>query len=99
MSKAIFAQALNVIFLPLLLNSYMSDNFSGPNGLVGMVVDYQITVCFMMMVWNLLDLPYMMTKAILYFRCTRNLVIDILSRPISGNISEYDEIRKVLEYY
>ena len=67
MSKAAFAQALNVIFLPLLLNTYIRDNYSGPNGLVGMVVDYQVTVCAMMMVWNLLDLPYMFKKAVLYF--------------------------------
>lgn len=83
MTKSSLAQAVNVIFLPLLLNTYLYKNFYGPNGLVGAVVDYQILVCFTMMLWNLIDIPYMTQKFSLWVTFIRNKII--VSKTKSNN--------------
>ena len=98
MQKASFAQAINVLLLPIILNLVMKDNFSGPDGLSGMVLDFQFTVFFMMMVWNLINPPYQLKRLILSIPYLRNRKIYSLSK-IVGEHYDYSEIRDVLTYY
>jgi hypothetical protein len=98
MDKASFAQVFNVIALPIIMNLGLKDNFKGPSGLSGLVLDFQITVFAMMAVWNLLNPLYQIKRLTLCIPYFRNKKISELSN-INDDKYGFKEIKSVLQYY
>jgi hypothetical protein len=44
MNKSLFATCINILILPIVVYAYMQNNLYGPDGLVGFVFNYHITV-------------------------------------------------------
>ena len=62
MTKSSFAAAINVILLPILTNIVLKDNLYGPEGLIGIVLDFQFMVFFMMINFNVINFPYQIKR-------------------------------------
>jgi hypothetical protein len=98
MNKASFAQAVNSLCLPIIMNVYYKSNFSGPNGLVGLTLDFQVTIFMMAVAMNLVDPPYLLKKLILNIKWLRNRMIFRLSQ-IVGKEYDMEEVRDIYKYY
>lgn len=44
MNKSLFATCVNILILPIIVYVQLQDDLYGPNGLVGFVFNYHITV-------------------------------------------------------
>jgi len=75
MSKGAFAQAINVLVLPLIFNYVMKNNLYGPEGLIGSTLDYHFTFFFMQIFLNVKNIPYQIRRFTLLFPCVRNWII------------------------
>lgn len=75
MSKGAFAQAINVLVLPLIFNYVMKKNLYGAEGLINSSLDYHFTFFFMQIFLNLINVPYQFTKLTLAIPCIRNWII------------------------
>ena len=75
MTKSSFAAAINVILLPIITNILLKNNLYGPEGLIGIVLDYQFTSLFMMFNFQALNVPYQIQKITLCIPFIRNYII------------------------
>ena len=75
MSKGAFAQAINVLVVPLIFNYVMKKSLYGPEGLINSSLDYHFTFFFMQIFLNLLNVPYQITRITLYIPFIRNWII------------------------
>ena len=82
MSKGAFAQAINVLVLPLIFNYVMRKNLYGPEGLINSSLDYHFTFFFMQIFLNLINVPYQFTKLTLAIPCIRNWIIRTKSQVV-----------------
>lgn len=80
MNKSYLGQSCNVIVLPMIMNLVFADNLYGPNGLSGAVHDYQITVFFFMLLFNLINIPHRITQLLVLIPCTRRMLIKYFCR-------------------
>lgn len=98
MTKSAFASSVNVIVLPIITNIVLKDNLYGPEGLIGIVFDFQFTVFFMMINLNVINFPYQLKRLALCIPCIRNRIIRSKAA-VCGEIDTKDEIKPVLNYY
>ena len=98
MTKSAFASALNVIILPILMRMVLSDRLYGPEGLIGIVLDYQFIVFFMMIILNVINIPYQLKRIGLCIPPIRNYLIRS-KISIVGELDTRDDIKDVLSYY
>ena len=98
MSKSAVAQSINVILLPIISNIIMEDNLEGPQGIIGLSLDYQFTVLIMMLNLHLINFPYQLKRLALCIPCIRNALIRYYSKPV-GVIDTNEEIKDVFSLY
>ena len=98
MSKGAFAQAINVLVLPLIFNYVMKKNLYGPEGLISSSLDYHFTFFFMQIFLNFINVPYQFTKLTLAIPQIRNWLIRNKSKVV-GVVDTAEEIKQVLAYY
>lgn len=70
-----FAQTINITVLPIIMNVVLKDNMYGPEGLIGISLDYQFLVFLMMFNFNIFNLPYQIKKIGLCIPFIRNYII------------------------
>ena len=75
MNKSMLAQTINITVLPLIMNIVLKENIYGPEGLIGMTLDYQFVVLIMMFNLQILNIPYQIARIIIYIPCLRNWMI------------------------
>lgn len=98
MSKGAFAQAINVLVVPLIFNYIMRKNLYGPEGLINSSLDYHFTFFFMQIFLNLINVPYQITRITLYIPFIRNWYIRKYSQVV-GVVDTSQEIKEILAYY
>ena len=89
MNKSYISQSINIIIIPIILNS---DNLDGPSGLAGQVHDFQITSFLFMTLFNLVNVPHRIVQFLKCFPCIRRPIIKYLCR-ITGDFDSYSEMK------
>jgi hypothetical protein len=82
MNKGLIATCLNIIFLPILSNAILKDNYFGYTGLAGQIFDYHTSLIYGLLLT--LFKPLILIKKIL-FNVTkiRNLVINYYCKTLT----------------
>lgn len=98
MSKGAFAQAINVLVLPLIFNYVIRVNIYGPEGLISSTIDYHFTFLIMQTFLTFINVPYLFTRITTEIPFIRNYIIRAYSNVV-GVVDTSEEIKAVLAYY
>jgi hypothetical protein len=94
MNKSLFLVSINIIVLPILLNVVFYDQPYGVKGLAGIVFDYQFSSLGVGLAMKLIDVVYLLKKAILCIKCLRNKIIRYFASVIDENNKDNKEVNK-----
>lgn len=92
MSKGAFAQAINVLVLPLIFNYVIRVNIFGSEGLISSTIDYHFTFLIMQTFLTLINVPYQITRIALMIPFIRNRIIKKYSNVV-GVVDTSQEIK------
>lgn len=95
MSKGGFAQAINVLVVPMISNYLMRKNLYGSEGLIGSTLDYHFTFFFMQIFLHFINVPYQVKRMSILIPCLRNWIIRKYSKVV-GVVDTAEEIKEVL---
>lgn len=78
MNKALFATCINILILPVIVYAELQNNLFGPNGLVGFVYNYHITVITAGLALKLFNPLETVIRLALSIRFLRNKILRFL---------------------
>lgn len=104
-NKAIIAQAINVIVLPIIVNLVLQTRMYGNDGLVKQVLDYMLSNCLVPVALLLVDPGYWIKQLLLWISWTRRksklLVIVVIVYLSKGSQIDSGQqyVREINEFY
>ena len=80
MNKSLFATCVNILILPIIVYVELQDDLYGPNGLVGFVFNYHITVITAGLALKLFNPVALIIRVALAIRTFRNKILRFFRR-------------------
>ena len=64
MNKSYFAQAVNIIIVPMVVQVGINGKLDGASGLMGQIHDYQLLSLLFMILFNFINVPHRIVQII-----------------------------------
>lgn len=85
MNKSLFATCVNILILPIIVYVQLQDDLYGPNGLVGFVFNYHITVITAGLALKLFNPVELIIRVALAVRSLRNKILRFFRKQYAEN--------------
>ena len=85
MNKSLFATCINILILPIIVYVQLNDDLYGPNGLVGFVFNYHITVITAGLALKLFNPVALIIRVALAVKSLRNKILRFFRKQYGEN--------------
>lgn len=97
MNKSYFAQAVNIIIVPMVVQVGINDKLDGASGLMGQIHDYQLLSLLFMIYFNFINVPHRIVQLIECIKCFRRMAIKYYCR-VSGDLDTVTEMKDAITF-